>query len=183
MEHFRMHALPVEAQISPVFGMLANDYNADGNPDLLLAGNSYSSNVYDGQYDAFIGLLLEGKGNGEFLPVPGRESGFFADGDAKGMAELTTDHGNSLILVGQNSGYLKVFKTMGSQSKIVRILTDDVTADLTYKAGEKEHREFYYGSGYLSSSSRVIRVPENAVSLEITNYKGETRRISINSQQ
>ncbi len=43
---FRIHPLPIEAQISPVFGMLSGDYNSDGNCDLLLTGNSYSSNVY-----------------------------------------------------------------------------------------------------------------------------------------
>ena len=88
---FKMHSLPVEAQISPVFGILTGDYNSDGNPDLLITGNSYSSNVFTGQYDALIGLLLAGDGKGGFTAVPGRESGFFADGDAKGMAELTIE--------------------------------------------------------------------------------------------
>ena len=85
---FKIHSLPAEAQISPVFGILSGDYNSDGNPDILLTGNSYSSNVFTGQYDALIGLLLAGDGKGGFSVIPGRESGFFADGDAKGMAEL-----------------------------------------------------------------------------------------------
>jgi hypothetical protein len=180
---FRIHALPVEAQTAPVFGMLADDFNADGNTDLLLVGNSYSSNIYDGQYDAFIGLLLEGNGKGGFSPVLGRESGFFVDGDAKGMAELTMSDGSSLILAAQNSNYLKVFRTTGSSRHIIRLGKDDVCADLTYKNGKKEHREFYYGSGYLSESSRVLRVPEGIVSVSITNYKQETRKISINTSK
>jgi len=177
---FRMHALPVEAQIAPVFGMLANDYNADGNADLLLTGNSYSSNVYDGQHDAFTGLWLKGDGKGGFTPVPGRESGFFVDGDAKGLAELVMNNGSSLILAGQNSGSLKVFKNAGPHAMIIRLRNDDVSADLIYTTGEKERREFCYGNGYLSQSSRVIKVPEGVVSVSITNYKGETRKITIN---
>ena len=177
---FKLHPLPVEAQTAPVFGVLANDYDADGNIDLILAGNSYSSNVYDGQYDAFIGLFLAGNGKGGFLPVLGRESGFFVDGDAKGMAELTMRDGSSLILVARNSGMMKVFKT-ASHPEIIKLKNDDVSAELTYKTGETEHREFYYGSSYLSQSSRACQVPEGVVAVTITNYKGDTRRISIKS--
>jgi enediyne biosynthesis protein E4 len=174
---FKIHPLPVEAQISPVFGMLTNDYNSDGNPDLLLVGNSYSSNIYTGQYDAFIGLFLAGNGKGEFSTVLGRTSGFFVDGDAKGMAELTMRDGSSLILAAQNSDSMKVFKVLRSAGKIIKLKNDDVCAELTYKTGKSEHREFYYGSGYLSQSSRVCRVPEGVISVSITNYKGKTRKI------
>jgi len=176
---FQAHALPVEAQTAPIYGMLAGDYNFDGHTDLLLAGNSYSSNVYDGQYDAFTGLMLEGNGKGDFFPVPSRESGFFADGDVKGMAELVMNDGSSLVLVGQNSGYLKVFRNEGTKLKVIRLRNDDVTADLTFESGETEHREFFYGSGYLSESSRAIRVPAGVISVTINNFKGESRKLSI----
>jgi hypothetical protein len=174
---FKLRPLPAEAQTSPVFGMLSGDYNSDGNTDLILVGNSYSSNVYTGQYDAFIGLFLEGNGKGEFSPVPGRESGFFADGDAKGMAELTMKDGSSLILVAQNSDSLKVLKALRPPVKIIKLKNDEVCAVLTYKTGEKEYREFYYGSGYLSQSSRVCQVPAGVISVSITSYKGEIRNI------
>jgi hypothetical protein len=174
---FKIHSLPVEAQISPVFGILSGDYNSDGKPDLLLTGNSYSSNVYTGQYDALIGVLLEGDGNGGFSAVPGRESGFFADGDAKGMAELTMKDGSSLVLVAQNSDSLRVMKSLKRPLKIIKLKNDEVSAELTYKNGSKEYREFYYGSGYLSQSSRVCHIPEGVVSVIFTTYKGETRKI------
>ena len=174
---FRMHSLPIEAQISQVFGILSGDYNSDDNPDILLTGNSYSSNVFTGQYDALIGLLLEGDGKGGFSAVPGRESGFFADGDAKGMAELTLKDGSSLVLVARNSDSLKVIRTLKNPVKTIRIKNDEVSAELTFKNGTKEHREFYYGSGYLSQSSRVCPIPEGVVSVTFTTYKGETRKV------
>jgi len=176
---FRMHALPVEAQIAPVFGMLTNDFNGDGNTDLLLTGNSYSFNVFDGNQDAFIGLWLRGDGKGGFTPVPGSESGFFVDGDAKALAELVLGNGSSLILAAQNSGYLKVFKVAGSNARIIRLQKDDVSAVLTYENGRKEYREFYYGSGYLSQSSRVIKVPVGVTVIQIRNYAGIPRTESI----
>jgi outer membrane protein assembly factor BamA len=75
---------------------------------------------------------------------------------------------------------MKVFKVLNPASKIIKLKNDDASAELIYKTGKAEYREFYYGSGYLSQSSRVIRVPEGVVSVSITNYKGETRKISIN---
>ena len=176
---FRIHPLPIEAQFAPVFGLLANDYNGDGNCDILLAGNSYSSNVDDGQYDASIGLLLQGDGTGEFSPVPGRSSGFFVDGDAKGMAELINGEGRPLILVAQNSGKMKVFETACSDGETIRLKKEDASAIIQYNQGTEERREFYYGSGYLSNSSRVCRVSGGVNLIKITSYTGETRTIEF----
>ena len=176
---FRIHSLPMEAQVAPVFGVLAKDYNEDGNADLLLAGNFYSSNVEDGQYDALVGLFLEGDGQGNFQPVPGRESGFFVDGDAKGMAELILANGNSLILAAQNSAKMKVFKVNKSGQGMVRLNRDDVKATIQYADGETEQREFYYGSGYLSNSSRILRVSDAVTSIVITSYTGEIHTVEF----
>ncbi len=178
---FRIHPLPVEAQISPVFGILSGDYNNDGNMDVVLTGNSYSSNIYTGQYDASIGLFLAGNGKGDFSPVPGRESGFFVSGDAKGMAELTMKDGSSLLLIAQNADSLRAVKSIGPRQNIIKLENDDVKAELTFKNGAKEYREFYYGSGYLSGSSRVCKVPPGVVSIIFTSYKGDSRRITVKS--
>jgi hypothetical protein len=179
---FRLSSLPVESQTAPIFGMLANDYNSDGNTDLLLAGNSYSSSISDGQYDSFIGLMLAGNGKGNFKPVPSRESGFFVDGDSKAMAELSLRDGNSLILVTRNSDNLKLIKSLRSNLKTIRLKNDEVFGEMTYQTGEKEYREFYYGSGYLSQSSRVCKVPAGVVNVIFTNYKGKTRTIQIRNK-
>ena len=55
---FKQHPLPAEAQFAPVNCILVNDYNKDGLPDILLAGNEYQTEVMTGQYDASYGLLL-----------------------------------------------------------------------------------------------------------------------------
>lgn len=179
---FRMHPLPNEAQVSPVFGMLSDDFNNDGNYDLLLVGNSYSSNVYDGNYDASIGLFMEGDGKGGLSPVLGRVSGFFADGDAKGMVELAMDDGSSRILISRNSDSLKVIKPLNQSLKYIKLKSNDVSAVLTYKTGQKKYREFYYGSGYLSQSSRVCRVPDEVTSVIISSYTGDTRTIQLSNK-
>jgi hypothetical protein len=175
---FRIHPLPIEAQFAPVFGMLANDYNGDGQIDILLVGNYHSSNVKDGQHDAFKGLFLEGDGKANFTPVLARESGFFVDGDAKGMAEITTPDGSSLLLVAQNSGAMKVFKPGTPSRKIIRIKRDECCAEVHYHTGEKAYREFYYGSGYLSHSSRAWHLPEDVEKITIKTYTGGIRELN-----
>jgi hypothetical protein len=174
---FQLRPLPIEAQFAPVFGMLAGDYDSDGNFDLLLVGNFHSSNVEDGQHDAFKGLFLEGDGNGNFSPVLARESGFFVDGDAKGIAEVTGSDGSSLILITQNAGEMKVYRTGTSNRHTLRLARGDVRAEIKYDTGETGYREFYYGSGYLSQSSRVCHLPDHAVSVRIITYTGEIREI------
>jgi hypothetical protein len=178
---FQVHSLPVEAQFAPVFGILANDFDKDGLFDLLLTGNSYSYNVEDGQFDAFTGLFLKGNGRGEFTSVPSRVSGFFVDGDAKGMAEITLGNGNSLILAAQNSGKLKTFTYPKYDNYLIHLKREDAYADITYSDGEKERREFYYGSGYLSSSSRIFSLPSDAITVKITSFRGESRDITLDN--
>jgi hypothetical protein len=41
-------------------------------------------------------------------------------------------------------------------------------------------QEFYYGSTYLSQSSRQLSVPHDAVLVEIFDMKGNTRKVVIN---
>src|SRR5690625_7330656 len=81
-------SLPVEAQFAPVFGMLCGDYDGDGIPDLLVTGNSYSTEMFTGWYDASKGLYLKGDGAGGFTPVRLTASGFHVLGDAKSLTEL-----------------------------------------------------------------------------------------------
>jgi hypothetical protein len=173
---YSIHPLPIEAQFAPVFGLLANDFNHDGHLDLLLAGNSYDVNAEPGQYDASIGLFLSGDGQGNFQPIPGRESGFFVDGDVKGMAALTKNDGSTLILVAQNAASLQAFSTT-RKDRVVPLEKEDAAAILYYESGVSEQREFYYGSGYLSQSSRVCAIPIGVDSLKIRKYSGETREL------
>ncbi len=108
---FRLAPLPLAAQTAPVYGIICRDFNGDGRPDALLAGNNFSAEVNTGRYDAFNGLLLAGDGKGGFTPVFPQESGFWVTGDAKSMAWLQLAPGKGLALVAQNDGALLAFET------------------------------------------------------------------------
>jgi hypothetical protein len=175
---FSLHELPEAAQISPVFGIVTGDYNDDGRQDIILTGNSYSSNIYTGQYDASIGLYLAGDGKGGFTSVPGRESGFFAPGDTKGTAELTMADGSSLLLIAANSDTLRVIRPMRRPGGIIAAPPDAVSAELTFTDGHREYREFYYGSGYLTQSTRSCRISGTVSSMKFFDRKGASHNVS-----
>jgi enediyne biosynthesis protein E4 len=140
--------------------VLVKDENDDGNLDILSVGNSYATETLTGFYDAGIGNYLQGDGTGNFQPVYVTTSGFFVDGDSKALSLITLSNGNELFLVTQNRDSLKVFgkrdgsSTEGSPNVTVNFLTN--SAIITLKNGKKRKHEFYYGSGYLSSSSRKL---------------------------
>ena len=156
---FRMKPLPVEAQFAPMFGIDITDVNGDGYLDVLAVGNSYACEPLSGHYDAGIGNCLEGDGRGNFTAVPVTKSGFFVDGDAKGLASLRLASGRSVYLVSQNRGELKVFMKNNEEAeprKVVRLKFTDTHAVIYNENGTTRKQEFYFGSGYLSSSSRTL---------------------------
>lgn len=108
---FAVHPLPVEAQVSAVQGIVARDFNGDGKPDILLAGNFYPFDVETGRSDAGIGLLLLGDGTGGFRPVKSVESGFFAPGDVRDLKLLSSGSNRPpLIVVANNNERVQVFR-------------------------------------------------------------------------
>ncbi|MFZ2898371.1 MAG: VCBS repeat-containing protein [Saprospiraceae bacterium] len=100
---FQPQPLPIEAQLSPTMQFLAEDLNGDGHTDILLAGNSYGADTESGPYDAGNGLVLLGDGKGGFRPLHGRESGFWADKDAKDLKAVQLANGKRLYLVANNN--------------------------------------------------------------------------------
>ncbi|WP_246560439.1 VCBS repeat-containing protein [Zobellia russellii] len=103
---FIVHKLPVLAQTSSINEILVDDYNKDGNLDILVAGNLYASEVETPRNDASHGLFLEGNGEGGFTPIAASESGFFVTGDVKHMAPIQVNS-QSYILAAKNNDYLQ----------------------------------------------------------------------------
>lgn len=48
---FELHDLPAAAQLAPVFGMAADDFNHDGHLDLAINGNDFGNEVTNGRYE------------------------------------------------------------------------------------------------------------------------------------
>jgi enediyne biosynthesis protein E4 len=106
---FTLVPLPAEAQIAPVYGMLASDVDGDGRQDLLLVGNFDGVKPEIGRMHAAQGLLLRGDGRGPFTPVPARESGFRVPGQGRDIQRLRTARG-TVYVVTQNNDRALLFR-------------------------------------------------------------------------
>lgn len=104
---FIQKLLPVEAQLFPVFDILAKDINDDGILDLLLGGNLYDVKPsVGGRQDAGFGLVLIGKGNGEFQEMQPGESGFFAEGEIRSIQPIEIGKQKHVIVARNNQSPL-----------------------------------------------------------------------------
>jgi hypothetical protein len=56
--NFSKNALPVRAQLSPIYSLSINDINSDGIKDIMAAGNLYGLKPELGRYDADYGTVL-----------------------------------------------------------------------------------------------------------------------------
>jgi enediyne biosynthesis protein E4 len=176
--NFKIKPLPIEVQTTPVYGMVVTDLNSDGNVDVMAIGNSYSSETASGLYDAGIGVVLQGDGKGNFSSIHVNNSGFFVDNDAKGFAELKISKNKSLWIVTTNSDSTKVFMQTDLQKQtVLSINRDDAYAEIIFEDGKKQKQEFYFGSGYLSQSSRSFTIPTRASEIYIVNVHGIKRKV------
>lgn len=118
---FKFHPLPVQAQTSPVYGIIISDFNGDNHSDVLLAGNSYAENVELGFCDAGMGTLLQGDGKGNFISIPNYISGFTADRNVKHLAHIKIANGNKeIILVANNNDALQLFEINSQRGVKIR---------------------------------------------------------------
>jgi hypothetical protein len=173
---FTMIPLPDAAQLAPIDGMVADDFDGDGNLDVLISGNDYGSEISIGHLDAMNGLLLKGNGKGTFTPLSILQSGIYIPGNAKALVKLQAANGSYMIAASQYKDSLKVFE-LRRKVNTVKIKPNDIFAVIKYSNGTTEKKEFYYGSSFLSQSSRFFDLPMKAVSCIITGIDGKSREI------
>lgn len=175
---FELVNLPDAAQIAPIFGMVAEDFNGDGNLDLAISGDDYGNEVFNGRYDAMNGLVMLGDGKGGFKPLSILESGIFVPRDAKAMVQLRSGVKDLLLAGSQNQGPVKVFR-LRSSAQLVALQPGETRAELKFRNGRVQAREFFYGSSFLSQSGRVLRVGKDVVELDIYGSKGSVRKLTF----
>jgi hypothetical protein len=174
---FVLHTLPPQAQWAPLYGIVTNDFDGDGNMDILLNGNEFSMAPPLGRYDALNGLLLKGDGKGNFSPLSLLESGIYIPGNGKALIQLVSNN-KLTIAAAQNASWLKCFQSRRQNNKIVPLLPDDAFAMVALKNGRRRKEEFGFGSSFLSQSGRFIMLNPSIQSVEIVNNKKQKRVIT-----
>lgn len=104
---FKRVDLPIEAQFSVVYSLTADDFDSDGNLDLLLGGNQHRAKPETGIYAASRGLLLKGTGNGDFKTVPENISGVGIEGEIRSGITINFKK-QRFVLLGRNNDKIEL---------------------------------------------------------------------------
>ena len=173
---FKLHTLPTDAQLAPVYGMLVQDFDGDGFLDVLLSGNSFATEVITGRYNASRGTFLRGDGRGNFKAVPPVQSGLMLHGDTKGAATVRVNQ-TLVHLFASNAGPIKAYAFVSPEANeapdpFLEIPTGTMKAAITLNSGATRVHEFYLGSSYLSQSAHVLPLTGQERQVILYDYQG-----------
>jgi ASPIC and UnbV/FG-GAP-like repeat/FG-GAP repeat len=171
---FKISPLSAEAQFAPVFGMVADDFDNDGNLDIILNGNEFGGEVSLGLYDAFNGLFLKGDGNGNFKSMRIEESGIYIPGDGKALIKIRTADNKYVIGASQHNGPLQLFQ-LKKEIALLPLHAMDAVVIYELKNGKKRREEIFYGNSFFSQSGRFIAVSGKVKKITIIDYSGKER--------
>ena len=139
--------------------------------DVLSVGNSYSTEVQTGRYDAQGTLLLTGNGRGGLQP---QQQELNLQADLRSLVRLKLRNGSGLFLFGANSDSLRAY-TSRATIQYLAVKPGETYAVLTRKDGKSYRQEFYRGNTYLSASSRTLAVSSAIASVRFYDVLGKSR--------
>lgn len=176
---FELRPLPALAQVAPINGMIVDDFDSDGNLDVLLVANDFGNEVRIGRFDASNGLLLKGDGRGHFVAQTQAKTGFYVPGNAKGLVQLSNGKGQRIVVATQNRGPMQVFGQATPAVRWLPVQPQDAYASVKFKNGSTRRYELYYGASFLSQSVRQIPISERVTSVELVDFKGNKRGVEL----
>lgn len=163
---FSFSPFPRIAQISPGFGVVMEDVNADGNLDVFLVQNFWTPQIETGRMDSGLSQLLLGDGKGRLSPVSAQESGLIVPRDAKSLVVTDLDgDGRIDFIVGNNNYYAQAFhnRTRSGNVAVIDVaefadgkMSTGARVNVEFASGKQCIREVYCGGGYLSQSTQKL---------------------------
>jgi hypothetical protein len=187
---FEAVPLPTEAQWSPVFGIVAADFDGDGWQDVFLAQNFFAVHPELSRLDAGRGLLLRGTGGGSLTPVSGQSAGIIIHGEQRGTAAGDFDRDGRLdLVVSQNGAPTKLLRNeRGRPGVRVRLNGSPGNPDgigavmqLRTASGLGPAVELHAGSGYWSQDGlqTVLTSVEPPVALVVRWPGGRVSEVPV----
>ncbi|KAA2219638.1 VCBS repeat-containing protein [Maribacter flavus] len=101
---FEVLPLPIAAQFSTTYAIATNDFDGDGDQDIVLGGNLYNVKPEVGRYDASYGVYMENKGGLKFETIKSGK-GFKVKGEIRDMGII-----DQKLFVSRNRDSLAIFK-------------------------------------------------------------------------
>jgi enediyne biosynthesis protein E4 len=174
---FKITALPIEAQLAPIYGMMTYDYDGDGLLDVVMVGNDFGMELQQGRADAFNGLVLRNKDGKNFTPLSIQQSGFVVSHDARALTRIAVQNNTQeLLLATQFKDDLKVFSPKKTVKKLIKLQNNEVKAVILLKNGQKRLVEFPWGHSFMSQESRTIGLDETMQNITFFNRQSVVTR-------
>ena len=167
-DYFEVVPLPWEAQLAPVFGITAGDFDGDGRQDVFLSQNFFALRPDLPRLDAGRGLLLRGAGQGKLEPMAGPDSGLMIYGEQRGAAVCDFNEDGRLdLVVAQNGAPTMLFQNSRGQAGLRLRLQgpvgnpNGVGAVVRLRPDQQAGQAFEVraGSGYWSQDGAVLVLP------------------------
>ncbi len=106
---YKLHSLPEVVQFSAINGFVSDDFNDDGQIDVLVVGNFFGNHPAMGRSDAAYGTYLSPDQDGNFRELSHAVSGFVVDGESRDIKVLRGPNGTKFVIVSRNNEGVKVF--------------------------------------------------------------------------
>ncbi|HTO03538.1 MAG TPA: CRTAC1 family protein, partial [Opitutus sp.] len=160
----RFEALPWEAQLSPLQGMVALDLTGDGAPDLAAVQNSHAPTPSLGRFSGGLGVVLVNDGHGRFRALAPLASGLVVPGDAKALVVTDFNHDGwpDLVASRNDETALRFRRSQPVGLRPLRVTLQGPVGNptaigahltVTYADGSTHSAEISAGSGYYSQSA------------------------------
>jgi enediyne biosynthesis protein E4 len=108
---WQINPLPLEAQYSTTQSILIEDFDKDGNLDILIGGNFHEFLPAIGSQDASFGSLLKGDGKANFTSIENKKTGLYLTGAIRDIKRV----GKQIIITANNKS-LQILNTNTKES-------------------------------------------------------------------
>ena len=106
---FIERALPIEAQIAPIYTLVLDDFDGDKQLDIFCGGNLHIAKPEVGIYDASVGQLLKGNGKGHFKVYSMAKSGLRFKGEIRSISKIAIK-GKAHWLIAKKNEKISIIK-------------------------------------------------------------------------